>query len=218
SLNNREGVQEASVNLATQSASVAFDGQQISEADLKEAIEAAGYSVVDEEIQTRMLKVEGMHCASCVNSVQQALEQMDGVQEASVKLATESAQVSYTGNLTLSDFDEAVERAGYELLRDPEYSEGSSQSKAEAKQQREQEKLDRAWNNMWWAWALTIPIMLWMIPEMIWGYAFLGDLGFEAGMILLSAIVIFVPGLETTRSAWKSAKNLTPNMDVLIAM
>src|SRR5699024_6921132 len=87
SLNNREGVQEASVNLATESASVAFDGQQISEADLKEAIEAAGYSVVDEEIQTRMLKVEGMHCASCVNSVQQALEQMDGVQEASVNLA-----------------------------------------------------------------------------------------------------------------------------------
>ena len=218
SLNNRKGVQEASVNLATESATVAFERQEISEADLREAIEAAGYSVIEEEAQTRTLKIEGMHCASCVNSVDKFLQQLDGVKEVSVNLATETARVTYTGNITTRDFAKAIEQSGYKLLEDSENSGKSGLTKAEAKQQREQEKLDTAWNNMWWSWALTIPIMLWMIPEMIWGYAFLGDLGFEAGMILLSAIVIFVPGLETTRSAWKSAKNLTPNMDVLIAM
>src|SRR5699024_8756148 len=73
-------------------------------------------------------------------------------------------------------------------------------------------------SNMWWAWALTIPIMLWMLPHMIWDFAFLGMTGMEIGMILLSGAVIFVPGWETMRSAWMSAKNGTPNMDVLIGM
>lgn len=215
SLKNRNGVQEASVNLATESAAVSFDEQQITEKDLKEAVEAAGYSVVEEQLQSRTLKIEGMHCASCVNSVQQVLEQLDGVQKAPVNLATETAKVTYRGDLTLDYFEKAVERAGYSLLR--EESE-SGQSKAEAKQQREQQKLDTAWSNMWWSWALTIPIMLWMIPEMIWGYTFLGDMGYDIGMIALSGIVIFAPGWETLNSAWKSTKNLTPNMDVLIAM
>lgn len=215
SLNSREGVGEASVNLATESATVAFDDQQITEAELREAVEAAGYSVVDDEIQFRTLKIDGMHCASCVNSVQQVLGQLNGVKEASVNLATETAKVTYTGNITLGDFEEAIEDAGYTLLKEES---ASSQSKAEAKQQREREKLNTAKSRMWWSWALTIPVMLWMIPKMMWGYAFLGNSFFHIGMIALSGAILFGPGLDTMKSAWKSARNSTPNMDVLIAM
>ncbi|WP_372635128.1 heavy metal translocating P-type ATPase [Fodinibius sp.] len=215
SLRNREGVEKASVNLATESASVTYDGEQVTEEELVEAVEAAGYSIADKQIQSRTLKIEGMHCASCVNSVRQMLEQLDEVREASVNLAAETATVHYSGDLSLDDFEEVVEQAGYSLLR--EESE-SGQSEGEARQQRGQEKLNKARSNMWWSWALTIPIILWMIPEMIWGYAFLGEVGFEIGMIVLSAAVIFVPGRETVLSAWKSTKNRTPNMDVLIAM
>src|SRR5690606_17328512 len=49
-------------------------------------------------------------------------------------------------------------------------------------------------------------------------YMLLGAAGMEIGMILLSALAIFVPGKETIVSAWKSTRNLSPNMDVLIAM
>lgn len=215
SLNKVEGVEEASVNLATETASVSFDADKVSEKNLRQAVEDAGYSVADDQLNTRILKIEGMHCASCVNSVQQSLENLKGVKEASVNLANETAKVTYSGSLTGDDFADAVEKAGYSLLRD-ETEEG--QTKAEVMQQREQEKLDKAHSRMWWSWALTIPIILWMIPEMIWGYTFLGGLGYEIGMIALSGIVIFVPGRDTIKSAWKSAKNLTPNMDVLIAM
>jgi Cu+-exporting ATPase len=215
SLSDTEGVEEVSVNLATEKASVALDMQKVTQEELVKAVEAAGYSVVENEAQTRTIKIEGMHCASCVNSVDQMLEQLEGVKEVNVNLATETAKVTYQGNLTLDDFDEAVSKAGYSLLREESKS---GQSKAEAKQQREEEKLEKAKSRMWWSWALTIPIMLWMIPEMIWGYAFLGEIGFQVGMILLSGAAIFVPGKETMQSAWKSAKNGTPNMDVLIAM
>ncbi len=162
------------------------------------------------------MKIEGMHCAGCVNSVQKSLEQLEGVEQANVNLATESAMVSYTDGLTVEDFRQAVEAAGYKLREEQE--DDSSAAKAEARREREKEKVDKARSRMVWSWALTIPIILWMIPEMIWGYRFLGGLGYEIGMITLSAVVIFVPGWETIRSAWKSAKNLSPNMDVLIAM
>jgi len=210
-----EGVEDASVNLATETASISFDESKVNMEDIAEAVEDAGYSLVREEIQSRILKIEGMHCASCVNSVEQTLAELQGVKEVNVNLANESAKITYSGNLTLSDFDAAVARAGYSLLK--EESE-TGQTKAEAQQQLDQEKLQKANSRMWWSWGLTIPIILWMVPEMIWGYTFLGELGYAAGMLLFSGIVIFVPGWETMRSAWKSSRNLSPNMDVLIAM
>lgn len=214
-LSKVDGVDEASVNLATETATVSYDENKAGEEEFRKAVEDAGYAVADERSESRMLKIDGMHCAGCVNSVEQSLRKLDGVTEVNVNLASESAKVSYNGNLTTDDFAEAVEQAGYSLIR--EESE-SGQTKAEAKKQREQEKLDKAYSRMWWSWGLTIPIILWMIPEMIWGYTFLGEPGYEIGMIALSGVVIFVPGWETIKSAWKSARNLTPNMDVLIAM
>lgn len=170
----------------------------------------------ESRIKKKNLNIEGMHCAGCVNSVQKSLEQLKGVEQANVNLATESALVHYTDGLTDEDFRKAVESAGYKLREEQE--DDSSAAKAEARREREKEKVEKARSRMVWSWALTIPIILWMIPEMIWGYRFLGGLGYEVGMIALSAVVIFVPGWETIRSAWKSAKNLSPNMDVLIAM
>lgn len=215
SLKKTEGVEDASVNLATESASVSFDEERVTDEDLKQAVEQAGYEVADSETQTRTLKVEGMHCASCVNTVEDWLVRLDGVLEANVNLATEMVKVTYQGDLTLDDFEQAVESAGYTLLKEET---SSGQTKAESYQQRSQNKLEKAYKNMWWAWVLTIPIILWMIPHMFFGVAFLGMAGMQIGMILLSALVIFAPGLETMRSAWKSAKSGTPNMDVLIAM
>jgi Cu+-exporting ATPase len=71
---------------------------------------------------------------------------------------------------------------------------------------------------MWWSWALTIPIILLMIPEMFAGYALGGAMVYQLLMIGLSSVVIFYPGWETLKGAWRSAINGSPNMDVLIAM
>ncbi|NGP75523.1 copper-translocating P-type ATPase [Balneolaceae bacterium YR4-1] len=215
SLSRVEGVEEASVNLATETATVSYDDNKTGVEEFRQAIEDAGYAVADAQTESRMLKIDGMHCAGCVNSVEQSLKNLDGVTEVNVNLASESAKVTYSGDLSTDNFAKAVERAGYSLIK--EESE-TGQTIAETKKQREQEKLDKAYSRMWWSWVLTIPIILWMIPEMIWGYTFLGELGYEIGMIALSGVVIFAPGWETIKSALKSAKNLTPNMDVLIAM
>ncbi|MEX0995395.1 MAG: copper ion binding protein, partial [Balneolaceae bacterium] len=215
SLKSVNGVEEVAVNLATESAVVSFEEEKVTEEDLEHAVENAGYSIAEEETRSRTLKIEGMHCASCVHSVQQSLERLDGVREVNVNLADKSAKVTYSGELSPDQFEKAISRAGYKLLREES---GSGQTQAEVRQQREQEKLDQARSRMWWAWGATLPIIIWMLLDMVWGITLLGNIGFEAGMIGLSSFVLFYPGWETMKSAWKSGKNLTPNMDVLIAM
>lgn len=160
------------------------------------------------------LQIEGMHCAGCANAVDKQLQVLEGVKSASVNFATDTALVEYEGDLALEDFEQAVSKAGYRLI--PEASE--AKSKADLIEEREERKLRIAKRNMVWSWAATIPMILWMLPMWLFGFMFLGQAGMEIGMILLSSFVIAVPGRETMISAFKSSKNLSPNMDVLIAM
>ncbi|WP_428235852.1 heavy metal translocating P-type ATPase [Gracilimonas sp.] len=160
------------------------------------------------------LQIDGMHCAGCANAVDKQLENLEGVKSASVNLATESAVVEYEGDLTMDDFGEAVSKAGYTLIRD----DSDSESKADKVEEREQKKYETAKRNMVWSWVPTAVMLLWMLPMWIAHYMFLGPVGMELGMILLSGFAIFVPGWETIKSAWRSTVNLSPNMDVLIAM
>ena len=58
--------------------------------------------------------VEGMTCASCVNRITRFLNKVDGVEEANVNLASESATVRYDATtLTVADLVAAVDAAGY---------------------------------------------------------------------------------------------------------
>ena len=61
----------------------------------------------------RTLEVEGMHCASCVARVEQALAEVPGVRSASVNLATERAEVVAGAGVTTAALEEAVRQAGY---------------------------------------------------------------------------------------------------------
>jgi Cu+-exporting ATPase len=162
------------------------------------------------------LVIQGMHCAGCVAAVEKALRKVEGVTEAAVNLATETARVSYLPGLaSLEDLTAAVEQAGYRA----EAAETETAALArEAGLARDRQKMDAARRRMIAAWAATVPIILWMLPEMFSGYMFLGETGFALGMLLLSSFVLFVPGFDTLRGAWRSAVRLTPNMDVLIAM
>ena len=58
--------------------------------------------------------VEGMTCASCVNRITRFLDKVEGVEEAHVNLASESATVRFDPARTgISDFAAAVDAAGY---------------------------------------------------------------------------------------------------------
>ncbi|SMO50679.1 heavy metal translocating P-type ATPase [Gracilimonas mengyeensis] len=160
------------------------------------------------------LQIDGMHCAGCVNAVDKQLESLQGVKSAQVNLATESAVVEYEGDLTMDDFAEAIAKGGFTLVR----NDSETVSRAEQTEEREQRKYDTARRNMIWSWVPVVIMVMWMLPMWLTGYMFLGPVVMEIAMITLSGFAIIVPGWETVKSAWRSTRNLSPNMDVLIAM
>ena len=64
--------------------------------------------------ETVAFPVEGMTCASCVNRITRFLQKVDGVEEATVNLATETATVRFDATrVSVDDLAGAVDAAGY---------------------------------------------------------------------------------------------------------
>jgi len=65
------------------------------------------------------IKISGMGCASCAIKIEKSLDNLEGVQEAQVNLATEKATVEYDPEkLELESLEQAVEDAGYVVVKD----------------------------------------------------------------------------------------------------
>lgn len=65
------------------------------------------------------IKISGMGCASCAIKIEKSLDNLEGVQEAQVNLATEKATVKYDPEkLGAGQLEKAVEDAGYVVLKD----------------------------------------------------------------------------------------------------
>src|SRR5438128_1418219 len=84
------GVQEASVNLAAERATLTIDPDRVSSGEIAQTIRELGYEV---PVRTLTLSVGGMSCASCVAKIERALRALPGVVRASVNLATERATI-----------------------------------------------------------------------------------------------------------------------------
>jgi Cu+-exporting ATPase len=101
-LRGREGVARADVSLAAESLEVVYDPDRDTPADMAQAIADAGFEALFETPETAApdaatlhLALTGMSCASCSARIERVLRAADGVREAAVNLATESASVVY---------------------------------------------------------------------------------------------------------------------------
>mgnify|MGYP003677206110 FL=1 len=60
------------------------------------------------------LKIQGMGCRGCVNTVQEALTELDGVEKALVDLESATAMVEFDSNkVSISECKQAIQDAGY---------------------------------------------------------------------------------------------------------
>lgn len=100
-------VDMASVNFATKTVQVAFDG---SISTLTDALEAIGYPA---ETRQARLMIDGMNCASCVGRIERVLASLPGVAGAQVNLATQSAVVTVADVTPDATLAQAVTQAGY---------------------------------------------------------------------------------------------------------
>ncbi len=201
------GVLSADVNFATEQAQVEYDTDTVNAAGLTAAVAGIGYKVITEKME---LAVQGMTCASCVEHVQKALADVDGVVAASVNLATERATVEYVpGTANRGELVRAVEAAGYQVL---EVS-GEGEEDTEAKLRRREYR--RLQLQVIIGAALSIPIFIGSFPE------WFGNLGPLNNMYVLWALatpVQFWVGWRFYKGAIGAARHGTTNMNTLVAV
>jgi len=203
------GVSEVTVNLATERARVRFEINSLLTDDLIAAVREAGYEVPEE---TTVLPIGGMTCASCAAHVEGGLSDVPGVLNASVNLATERATVVYVpGVADQASLEQAVSNAGYEVLE-------TGADKTVQENDQDAVKMAAARFRMRVAWAFTLPIILWMLPEMFTGIMWPTEFFYNLGLILLALPVLFWVGRPTYRGAWVAVTHGHANMDTLIAL
>ncbi len=205
------GVLEAEVNLATEMAHVVYNPTEVTLADLIQAVENAGYGV---KSTTMDLKIGDMTCASCVAHVQKALKKLNGVLDANVNLATETAHIVYIPGLVgLEEFKQAVHHAGYRVEESAETSSGVPSAIDDP-----EKKVREARHRMVVAWAVTIPLTLWMFLEMFFGIYWPNEFIYNLGMIVLALPVLFWVGAKTLSSGSRALIHGHANMDTLITL
>jgi P-type Cu+ transporter len=206
-LSNHEGVEEADVNFASETASVAYHPEATKRDELIRIIREAGYGV---DVRERTFGVTGMTCASCVGRVERALRQLPGVVGASVNLANQQAKVSYiAGEVEPQDLEKAVEGAGYGVVREDE---GAS---VEGSREREYGKLK---SDFFLAAALTALILIGSVPMMLGFMPPVPVAWLNLGLLVLATPVQFWAGRRFYRGAWGALKHGQANMNTLVVM
>ncbi len=223
------GVNEASVNLASEQAAVSYDTSRLAPAQVLAAVENAGYGVISEQIE---FPITGMTCASCSTRVERALKQLPGVIDVNVNLATEQASVAFVpGEVGRADLKATVEQAGYGVIETGDKHMSAEDAEATA---RAQELADKR-RKLIVAIVLSFPLFVlsmsrdfglispWLIGE--WAGATGMGHTHPAGadllnwlFLLLATPVQFYSGRDFYIHAWKALKARTANMDTLIAM
>jgi len=212
-LSRTKGVKKARVNFATETAYVEYNNIYTNEEKLKQIIRNTGYDV-NEELRIATFQIRGMTCASCAQIIAKALRKTEGVKDARVNLATEKATISfYPSKTNYTKIEQAIKDTGYKVLR----REGKK-ARFEDETLKERQTLSAALKRALVAWALTIPIVIWMLPDMLFGLAFPNPTTFNIGMIALAAPVLFYPGWTTYKSAVRAMWHRNANMDVLIML
>jgi P-type Cu+ transporter len=214
-----EGVTSAAINLATARASV--EGIDLDPRAVEQAIDKAGYEahelVLDGKpapgpLARATLDIGGMHCASCVTSIEGALASLDGVAEASVNLASERATVAYDPReITVANLIEAVASVGYtarDVSRELEQEPASPEHEQRAR--RELRLLTAKF-----AFASAVGAVL-LLLAFVWSP--FSERTTMWLMLALATPVQFWAGWQFYVGAWKVARHRSADMNTLIAV
>lgn len=208
-LNKLEGVEEANVNLALEKSSIKYDSSKLSEADLEEKIEALGYGVVKEKVE---FDITGMTCANCSLGVEKGLNSMAGIGSANVNLALEKATIEFNpSEVTIADIIAKVEDLGY----------GAHQKQDDKEQVDYREKaIQDQKRKLVISAILSLPLLWTMVGHFSFtSFLYLPDVLLNPWVqMALAAPVQFIIGKQFYVGAYKSLRNRSANMDVLIAM
>ncbi|MGF2688231.1 heavy metal translocating P-type ATPase [Marinobacter sp. DUT-3] len=158
------------------------------------------------------LIVPGMGSDHCAGIISKTIGRLDGIEELSTNIAKHRVSVRVRADGPDAEaLKTAVEGAGYDVAavtggEDPDREDDTAIDEA---------YLSLALRRLWIAALPTTLIMVLMVPNMFWQPV----PGYLAIVALLAFPVVFLfGGAATHKASWRSLKNGTFNMDVLISM
>ena len=165
------------------------------------------------------LKLRGMGCAACANSIEEAIINTPGVKECQVNFGVEQASIKYNPQqVTIADIQNAVEEAGYSAfpLRDEEILMEEDDSE-QAFRKTESRNLIR---KVIVGGVISFILIFGSLPMMTGlSIAFIpGWLHNPWLQLMLALPVQFWCGDRFYIGAWKAFKNRTATMNTLIAL
>lgn len=212
------GVTESNVNLATEKVKVVYDEGVVSVQDIQEAVEDAGYKALTDTV-TKTFVVEGMTCASCVQSVEKATRKLPGVLQSNVNLATEKMAIQYDpASLNVGEIKAAVVDAGYEIHED-----AATQESADEDKEKKEQHIKEMWRRFWLSAVFTVPLLLISMGHMF-GMPLPSIIDPEVNhtnfalIQLLLTIPVMILGGKFFTVGFRTLFKGHPNMDSLVAL
>ncbi len=164
-----------------------------------------------------VLKVKGMHCASCAILIDKLLSKQAGVHGVSTSYGAQKVALEFDEvKISLEQIDAFVNKLGYDVIRPDEASNSIEEEEAaEAKELRLAKKRVIA------AFAIASPIIAYYMGVHMFNLPHVHQLwGIDLNYIywILSTPIQFVIGWPFYRNAWSAVRIGAANMDVLVVL
>ncbi len=177
---------------------------------------------MEENLEKKMISVEGMHCAACVTRVEKAISSVEGVDSAAVNLVSHNAQLIYDPSIAKEKLIlKAIEKAGYKASFEID----------QLSFMKNKQLIDMRWRFLA-SLILALPVFVFamghMIPFNLWfpnfanwlmnTYIFPGMLLSNFLQLILTTPIQFIIAYPFYKAAWKSLINKSASMDVLVVL
>ena len=163
------------------------------------------------------LLIEGMRCAGCVRSVENALRAVAGVTAVSVNLATQTASIA--GNAETNALIKAVVNAGFQASQPTEDEDSSEPEALASLANAETSQFRQLRLKFWFALAVALPALVAGFPSMLGIGTTSTWLHWSAPVLaVLTLAVMIYSGSQFFQGAWKALCHRYSTMDTLIAI
>jgi Cu+-exporting ATPase len=210
-LKKADGVASANVNLSSERAAVSYDPAKSNLGDFITLVQRAGYEIAMGEAN---LGIKNLSDSSDVLRLEKILAVKEGVIEAQVNLATEKARVRYVPTIiSQNELRQAIRDAGFQTLESDAALEDPEAMARQAEIAQQQHLLIVGL-------IFTIPLfILSMGRDMGLLPAALAHAGWMDVLLwILATPVQFYVGWQYYVNGFKSIRNGSANMDVLVAL
>ncbi len=206
-----DGVQDTIVNLSSEKATIGYDASKTNLDTVIARIRRAGYDVAQAQGEFVIKRIADSVDAQRLEG---ALRKYDGILDVSINLSTEKATIQYIPTLiNQTNIRDLIKKAGFEAVILGDEAE-DAEAKAREKEIRKQRNL------LILGLVFTVPLFLLsmgrdfgLVPAAIGHQSWFNWLLFA-----LATPVQFIVGAQYYEGAYKSLRNGSANMDVLVAM